>query len=158
MSGTSIILQFVTEADPVSAVIRYFSHSVVSHVDMVLDGGWLFGAHWQGGVKRRPPHYARWSRIIRVKLPTLNADDVEAAALTQDGKPYDMKAIFAFALDRDWRDSDSWICSELHAWALERGRYFERPLMLPASRITPGDLLFLTSTLGEVIADRSAHA
>lgn len=153
---TRIVLQFVTEADIVSGVVRWFSHATVSHVDLALDDGGLFGAHFVGGVKRRPPDYAPWSRIVRVELMTPKAESVTAAALSQDGKPYDWRTILAFAFDRDWRERDSWICSELIAWALEQGGFFARPLILPTSRITPGDLLFLTAAMGEVVSDRRA--
>jgi hypothetical protein len=153
---TRVAFQFVTEADPVSGMIRWFSHAAVSHVDMVLEDGSLFGAHLVGGVKRRAPDYAPWSRVVRVELMTPKAEAVIAAALSQDGKPYDWRAILAFAFDRDWRACESWTCSELQAWALERGGFFLQPLILPASRITPGDLLFLTAAMGEVTSDRRA--
>jgi hypothetical protein len=145
-----IAFQFVSEGDLVSGVIRWFSHAAVSHVDLVLPDGRLFGAHLWGGVKARPPDYARWSTVRRIAIRTPAAPAVYAAALSQDGKPYDWRAIAGFALDRDWRARDSWICSELHAWALEQGRFFAHPLVLNAAKLTPGDLLLVLSPFGDV--------
>lgn len=148
-----LVFQFVTERDPVSAAIRWFSHAPVSHVDLVLGDGRLFGAHLSGGVKARAPGYAEWSRIIRVAIETPRAAAVTAAVLSQDGKPYDWRAIAAFAAGRDWRDRGQWICSELQLWGAEQGRLFPRPLTLPANKATPGDCLFLFAAIGEVVYD-----
>lgn len=145
-----IVLQFVTESDPLSAAIRYFSHSVVSHVDLVLPDGGLLGARMAGGVQVRGADYAPWSMVLRATLRSPCAPKVYAAALSQLGKPYDWRAILAFAVDRDWREADSWICSELQAWALEQGGFFQRPLYLGVNKITPGDLLLVVSPFAEI--------
>ena len=69
---------------------------------------------------------------------------------TQIGKPYDHSAILGFALDRDWRQSDSWFCSELVAAALEKAGYFSFCLAAPANKITPADLLLALSATAEL--------
>jgi hypothetical protein len=145
-----VALQFVTESDLASALVRWFSHAGVSHVDLCLPDGRLFGAHLVGGVKARPPDYAHWSTVQRITIATPVANAVYQAALAQDGKPYDWRCIAGFAFGRDWRERDSWICSELVAWALEQGRFFAHPLVLSASRMTPGDLLLVLSAFGDV--------
>jgi hypothetical protein len=38
----------------------------------------------------------------------------------QASKPYDMKAIVAFAVNRDWRSPDAWFCDKLVAAGLEQ--------------------------------------
>ncbi len=61
-----------------------------------------------------------------------------AFAHAQVGKPYDYTAIAGFLARRDWREDDSWFCSELQAAAFEAGR---RPLLNPTisiNRISPG--------------------
>jgi hypothetical protein len=61
-----IALQFSTEADPVSALIRAFSHGPFSHVDAVLPDGRLLGARADGGVQARATGYAPFSRVLRI--------------------------------------------------------------------------------------------
>jgi hypothetical protein len=149
---SAIALQFTTEADPVSALIRAFSHGAFSHVDAVLPDGNLLGARADGGVQARPPGYAPFTRLLRVAL---SATDDQAAAFhhfldAQRGRPYDLRAIAAFAADRDWRRPDSWFCSELQCAALEAAGWLRHRLATPANRITPADLLLLCSAFVDV--------
>jgi len=67
------------------------------------------------------------------------------------GKSYDFSAIGGIALDRNWRDSHRWFCSELIAAAFEA---VGSPLLNPSAnvwRITPRDLL-LSMNLAAVSA------
>lgn len=66
----------------------------------------------------------------------------------QVGKPYDHSAIWGFASGRDWREDDSWICSELQAAALEHAGIVPNQLYLAANKITPVALAFGLSFLG----------
>jgi hypothetical protein len=52
-------------------------------------------------------------------------------ARTQIGKPYDWTAILALLMDRDWRDSGAWFCSELVVAALEAVGFWPRPWAFP---------------------------
>ena len=54
----------------------------------------------------------------------------------QVGKPYDSEAIWAFLFNRDWRETDSWICSELAAAGAEHAKIVP-PVYLAANKITP---------------------
>jgi hypothetical protein len=149
---SALTLQFSTEADPVSALIRAFSHGPFSHVDAVLSDGRLLGARADGGVQARAGGYAPFSRVLRVALP---AHDDQAARFhdfltAQLGRPYDLRAIAAFAVDRDWRRPDAWFCSELQCAALEAAGWFAHPIATPANRVTPADLLLLCSAFVEV--------
>lgn len=146
VSGLKAVeLQFSTEAGLSSWLIRWFSHASVSHVDLVLPDGRLLGARLNGGVAIRPPGYARFTRTLRLSIPTEMAPGIYHAALAQRGKPYDRMAILAFALPalaprRNWRDPSRWICSELVLWCFERGGFFAgRRITLPAIKATPGD-------------------
>ena len=141
-----IILQFVSGDDPGSELIKVFSRGWPSHVDAVLEDGTLLGARLDG-VKIRPPNYEPFAKVERIGLvcPKAEEDAFYAFLHAQIGKPYDKLAIAAFAVQRDWRQEDSWFCSELIARALEVCGFFPEPLADPANEITPRDLLLCVS-------------
>jgi hypothetical protein len=131
---TAIVLQFVLGFDFVSWLISWFSAGHFSHVDAVVpvghpkyQAGYLIGARSDAiggkppGVQVRPPNYERWARRVVFTIPC--TADQEAAFWAfieaQIGKGYDMSAIFAFIVNRDWRNTAKWFCSELQAAALE---------------------------------------
>jgi hypothetical protein len=153
-----ITLQFSALDDVVSLAIRAFSHGPFSHVDAVLPNGSLLGARSDqlgsvpAGVQIRRPGYVEFSALRHVVLPTTPDCDLAFYDFlrTQIGKPYDHSAILGFALDRDWRQPDSWFCSELIAAALEKARYFSFCLAAPANKITPADLLLALSATANV--------
>lgn len=150
-----IVMQFSRQNDIGSDLITWFSHGAgFSHVDTVMPDGRLLGARSDvcagvpPGVQIRPVLYAPFSRTLRVVLP---ADDETTCSYyafveAQIGKPYDMRAIEAFPLDRDWRTPNAWFCSELNAAALEACRWFAWPLATPADKIDPDDLVLVVST------------
>jgi hypothetical protein len=154
----AITLQLSSMDDVGSLAIRAFSHGAFSHVDAVLLNGDLLGARSDqlgsipAGVQIRRPGYAEFSALRHVVVPT--TPECEQAFYdflqTQIGKPYDHSAILGFALDRDWRQSDSWFCSELIAAALEKAGYFSFCLAAPANKITPADLLLALSATANV--------
>jgi uncharacterized protein YycO len=136
-----MLLQLVTERfDPISAAIRFSTRSSVSHAEFVdPTTGSTFGARCTG-VKWRSAHASRrYTRVLRYTAPRI--DQAFRWALTQAGKSYDFSAIGGIALDRNWRDSRRWFCSELLAAAFEAAG---SPLLNPSAnvwRITPRDLL-----------------
>lgn len=146
MSG-SIVMQFVACDDIGSNIIKRFSRGWCSHVDAVLPDGRLLGARFDGGVAIRAPDYEVFARKLQVRLQT--ADEVVTAfhdaLYSQIGKPYDKTAIVAFALDRNWQEDDSWMCSEYQAWGLQQANFFPHPLAAIDSQITPRDLLLVVS-------------
>lgn len=99
------------------------------------------------GVQVRPDGYEAWSRIERVSLQATPEQEAKFRTFltAQIGKPYDSLAIAAFAVGRDWREPDSWFCSELQAAALEASGWLPRPLASVANEITPRDLLLVVS-------------
>lgn len=148
-----MILQFIAASDIGSHAIQIFERGWPSHVDAVLGDGSLLGARSDAvggkppGVQVRPAGYEPFARVQRVVLEASSAE--ETAWLNfltaQIGKPYDMTAIAAFAVGRDWRETDSWFCSELQAAALEASGYFPGKLANPSNEITPRDLLLIVS-------------
>jgi hypothetical protein len=161
---------FSTEKDLVSGTIRAFTWSSVSHVDIrlpaglkygngrVTENGDLVGARFaqdkglNKGVSVRPWNYHKTSKEIWTVSDTTPETDAKIyeAALSQVGKPYDLSGIANFALHRDWREEDSFFCSELVAWAFEQAG---APLLNGnCNRITPGMLLM--SPLLKVVAEK----
>lgn len=146
-------LQFVATPAFSSNLIKVFERGWCSHVDAILPDGSLLGARSDAvggkppGVQIRPANYEKWSTVQQLWFTTdVNEDHNWLAFLTsQIGKPYDKLAILAFAMNRDWRAHDHWFCSELQAAALEACRFFPNPLSDVVNRVTPRDLLLLTS-------------
>ena len=151
-----ISLQFSALNDIASEAIKLFERSWCSHVDAILPDGTLLGARADvygnvpAGVQIRPPGYAPFTRTLVVQLATTDAQEAAWMVFldTQIGKPYDMLAIAAFAVARDWREPNSWFCSELIAAALEKCGWFPKPLAEAANEITPRDLLLAVSAWG----------
>lgn len=149
-----IRLQFVGEDCFTSNTIAWFSQGHLSHVDALLDDGTLLGARSDvvggkpPGVQIRPAHYVKFAQCVRFTLSA--TAEQEAAWLmflhSQIGKPYDKTAIWAFAFNRNWREKDSWICSELQAAALEKASVCP-DLYLAANKITPVALALTVSAL-----------
>lgn len=137
-------------------VIRWFTRSKWSHVDIVLSDDLsdptsrLVGAV-PGGVKdytlQERVSHAKRAVAIKLEPHGLLPDQVEEAHKSavewlgrQIGRPYDWMAIFlAIGLNRNWRDEDNWFCSELAAtFALRVGA----PVVDPDVhyRVTPQDI------------------
>lgn len=165
-----IRLRFVTGNDLISEAIRAWQKDGwATHVEAVLPDGSLLGAH-EDGVKIRPAGYDKATmtrelfveldgsgpgsvrRILRaLTIASAQEEAFYAFLVGQVGKPYDNTAIAGLVLGRDWREDDSWICSELMAAALEVCSYFPK-LSSAVNHISPRDLLLLLSGR-ELIAD-----
>jgi hypothetical protein len=145
-----ITVRFVTCNDPISAAIRAAEYDFwASHCEALMPDGTLLGAHASGGVQARARSYdtGQFVKEVYVDLP---CDDATSQKFydflrLQVGKPYDMTAISAFLLGRDWREADSWFCSELQAAALEACGWFASPLATAVNHVSPRDLLLVLS-------------
>lgn len=152
-----IRLQFVCETAISSQVIAWFSAGHFSHVDALLDDGTLLGARSDkvggqpAGVQIRPQDYINFSRRVVMAIPATDAQNTTFYSFlrSQLGKPYDSEAIWAFLFNRDWRETDSWICSELQAAGLEHAAVTPR-LYLAANKITPVSLALAASAVGGI--------
>lgn len=138
------------------AIIRWFTRSKWSHVDIVVGSDLqdktapIIGATTKGVIcYTLSDRLFHAKRAVAVKIVPngIVADQVEASKLealkwlqSQLGKKYDWGAIFfAIGLNRNWRDEDSWFCSELAAeFALKCGM----PVVDPSVhyRVTPQDI------------------
>lgn len=151
----AVRLQFVRENKIGSKLIAWFGAGEFSHADCLLDDGRLLGARHDRvggkppGVQIRPPGYAKF---VRCDIFTLSATDAQERSFheflfSQLNKPYDMSAIYGFITGRNWRQPDSWICSELAGRALEISG-ISPPLYLACNKISPVALALVASALG----------
>src|SRR5579859_2533792 len=140
-------LSFVTQRDLGSWAIRWFTHSDFSHVDIITPDGYRIGARsdcpvsGSAGVQKRAMNYAPFSRDVRLVIPCspTEADYATDWLLDQLGKPYDKTGLFRSFLfdDVDWRNEDSWWCSELACVFLEKASF--PSCRTPANRMAPND-------------------
>jgi len=154
----TITLQYASTPGISSWAIRAFSHGWVTHVDVVMPDGRLLGARYstpgvdrrgfplKGGVAIRKPMYEHFTRTMQLVIPCSAAQDKRFYDFlrAQVGKPYDTTSIYAFAVNRDWRKDDSWMCSELTITAEEEAPIFPR-LTTASNRVTPEMSLFVNS-------------
>lgn len=135
-------IRLVTDRTLASAAIRFLSWSDYSHVDFVMLDGRLLGAHLQDGVQIRPKNYGNFTKRLHKVVIVEEAvySKVMRYAIEQIGKPYDKSGILNFGLHRNWREDDSWFCSELVAAAFEVGGLPLFSTSARANRITPRDI------------------
>jgi hypothetical protein len=151
-----IKVQFISGTSWTSRAIEWFSAGGFSHVDAVLPDGDLLGARSDNigggkGVLIRPASYEEWAQR---KIFTLVATHGQEAMFRrflneQLNKPYDHTAIWGFATGRDWREADSWFCSELIAAALEYSGALP-VLYSPVNKVTPATLATVLSAVGAI--------
>jgi hypothetical protein len=140
----TIQLQFVLGSDFSSQAIAWFSQGHLSHVDAIMRDGQLLGARddeaggQPPGVRIRPAGYAKFKQRLLMTIPANAEQDGRFYSFLWDqlGKPYDPSAIWGFVTGRNWREPDSWICSELVTAAGEAAGILPR-LYLAANKITP---------------------
>jgi hypothetical protein len=147
-----IELSFVTQAGPGSRLIRWFTHSDYSHVDIIIDG-YRWGARFdypvngKTGVQVRLPNYAVFTRDDRLRIPVPPAQlaIAEDWLCQQLDKPYDRDGLFAsFVFGRaDWRNDGKWWCSELGMAFLEHAGIPR--CRIHQNRIAPNDLYIYAS-------------
>ena len=142
-----LVFQFVAEHTVGSALIRWFTQSRFSHVDVVLPDGRLLGARLWGGVRIRPPDYIkRLARVERVEVDLWGTQKALAFCTSQIGAGYDWRAILAFVTGvrkKSWRTPGAWFCSELAARVLEIAGDFK--FGVETVHISPGALYLATS-------------
>ena len=106
-----IALKFSTGTGFGSGIIRWFTWSKYSHVDLILPNGTLLGALQGKGVGIRED--SRGGDKFTVNCSEEVAQRVLLNSISFIGKEYDWWGAFAFGPRRDWQDSKKWFCSEL---------------------------------------------
>jgi hypothetical protein len=97
----------------------------------------------------RPADYEKWAekRQLVLWVDSTKHHNFYDALKREVGKPYDHLAILGFVVGRNWRETDSWICSELQAYALEIAGIVPRLLFTP-NKITPNSLALVFNAVG----------
>jgi hypothetical protein len=155
MTDSYIDLRFVEGGGIASRIIRAFTRCRWSHAEVLLTPTVTFGAQLWGGVRRRSTSdgcYRHAVSTLTLRIPCTSTQKTAffAFLLAQNNKPYDWRAIVAFALgERDWREADSWFCSELDARAFEMAGMIAFPPEIPTARIPPEQLFLLAWQLGQ---------
>jgi uncharacterized protein YycO len=154
---SEIVMQFAGSSSLTSRLIQWFGHGKFAHVDTVMPDGTLLGARndvmagYPAGVQIRGANYQQGYVTKKVAIP---CTDVQQKAyydfvLDQVGKPYDNKAIIAFATGTDWSDRNAWFCSELNTAALQACGWLKQ-LADPPNKIDPDSLLLVLSAFVDV--------
>ena len=141
----TIKIRFASNKTLVSKIVRFFTRSEYSHVDYIFDTGEAYSSLPHTGV-----NYNTDSNDVEVmcEVEVESKKLVENFLLSQQGKPYDLTAIFGFIFSRDWQEKDQWFCSELIAAAIQNGS--SKPLYnTRLNRITPRDL-FIHPSVKEI--------
>lgn len=138
-----IQLLFVTKDDIVSRLIRWFTWSDWSHVELILSDNHVIGSTWKAGVRRTYMAEAL-AGVTKASIYAIECDEESAhvftaAVLRQEGKPYDLGAVFGFVFRKNWQDVNKWFCSELIAYGAMRANI--SLLKQIPSRVTPNDLV-----------------
>lgn len=148
-----IIIRFVRSigvpSDLIVALEKTAMPFTPSHVEAVTPDGFYLGAHFEGGVQKRPKNYDAGQFSHELFL-TLEATEDQAAKFYAflDGhidEPYDWRAIIGFVVPEHEHALNHTICSALIGLALRGCEWFQWPLATPAHLIDPRDLLLLIS-------------
>lgn len=150
-------LQFVGGAGLASGAIEWFSAGPLSHVDAVWGGGQLLGARsdvkggMSAGVEIRPSSYILANQprlVVQIEATEQQYGDWVVFLEDQLHKPYDKPGIWGFAFGRDWREDDSWFCSELQMAALEAAGISGKVASV-SNKITPVGLANIVTSWGK---------
>lgn len=130
---------------PGSVLLRTAMWSPWSHCG-IMDADRVIEASAGGGVVDTPlrdfiGHASQWAMV---DFPA-NDNHVLRAARAELGKPYDWQGVAGIGLHRTWNKPDAWFCSELVAYALEKGGL--KLFRGDAKRITPMHLWMLNYDL-----------
>ncbi len=137
-----VYIVFTTLNHWISRLICWFTRGKWSHVELFLpEHNNLIGAMpGKGVIIRKFSNIAK--SIYRVSMVEVYSTEIQSAiikkAKEQLGKPYDWAAIFGFVFRRDWQKQKKWFCSELVAYAFNKGGI---PLLDgKASLVSPRDV------------------
>lgn len=158
-----IRLRFVTDAGPISGLIRWFTDFSFSHVEFVLDEDWLpyiqnarqlahwpdandygtIGARFEGGIQLRPSNYSKFTDIenVYVEVTDVQKQAMMKAAVEAIGTPYDVINICGIVFRQNWHEHAHEICSVFCTQILNNnGAVMLRVPKKDTPSITPRDL------------------
>jgi len=153
-----LALRFVRGTGLDSKIIEWETRAWTSHVEFAYrndEGGFdrTFGAQLKGGVLWRLVSDPCYADVVRTETWEIEIGYDQKMRLYEVitetmGLPYDWRAIIAFAFgERDWREPDSWFCSEWASMMLEKLGVAKFPQKVPFDRITPRDVYLIFTGL-----------
>ncbi len=126
----------------------------IDHCDAVSNEGTYIGAHLLGGVQELKPGYdngqIRQEIFVHLNMTEEQEDRFFARLRSHLHEPYDPIAVLYFwgpFADRNWHDPGAWECTSFIVDGLIYCGWLPENKMVPAGRLTPRDLYYLTSTL-----------
>ena len=148
-----MIIRFVEGTALVSKLIIVQEKTAMpftpSHVEAVTPDGFYLGAHFDGGVLKRPKDYdkGQFSNELILSLEATPEQDKIFYNFLEGhvNEPYDWKAIIGFVLPEHEHLINHVICSALIELALRTCSWFAYPLAAPAHLVDPRDLLLVIS-------------
>ena len=162
MNDAEVQISFVQGRGLSSGVIIRLT-GFFSHVDFFAPDGTLWGARSDRkggkppGVQQRPDDYEKWNHrtVYAIPCTTLQRESYWAFYKSQEGKPYDWRAIVNnFGFGYDWRTPDHWFCSDIGTAAGESADMWGIPdangirqLFVKTYGTSPGMLAMLVSGL-----------
>ena len=125
-----------------SWLIRKKTKSEFSHTAIYFPNGRVLEAGFKNGVAftTLPKFISHHSFVIAIHIDTNRADKLYRAGQAEEGKDYDLTAIFGMPANRDWQEDDQWFCSE----------YLEEIALLDPHAVTPRDIWLLLRRKGIV--------
>lgn len=118
-------------------LIRWWTKSIYSHSEIMIDGVMYAASQWDGGVvaRRFTPDPEKWDAIALVGL---DVEKMRQFLTWQIGKRYDWKGIFLTQiLPFSKHSAGKWFCSELAHKAMMIGGHQDTQ---PSHEIDPGEL------------------
>jgi hypothetical protein len=148
-----IALRFVEGGGWDSKLIRWDTRCQWSHVEFFDEARHqTLGAMLKGGCKYRDLSDPVYKHVVSTTFKHISCTPQQYELFydflqSQIGKPYDWRAILSFGLgNRDWREEDSWFCSEWQLRALEVASILTLPPdIIQVSRLTPRDAWVLSA-------------
>jgi len=148
MTDKEIIVSFVTQNDPLSALIRHVSRGPVSHAEFITPDGYRLGSRFKGGIQKRAMDYEPFTYEARITIPCAIANSVYALADSYIGSKYDWPGLLNFVLPgHDIQAAGQDYCSEFVDRVL-RSLSVTRPAIFPPESTSPVDLLRMLEQLG----------
>jgi len=139
------------ESDAIVALEKTAMPFTPSHVEAVTSDGFYIGAHFIGGIQKRPSDYdaGKFEHELFLELETHEVDQTKKFydfMNSHIGEPYDWKAILGFVIPHHEHLANHAICSAIVSLGLRSCNWFPFPLAAPAHLIDPRDLLLMIST------------
>lgn len=144
---SKITIQLSAKNNIGSRITRWVTRGEFAHVDIILPQSplVLIGAHLFGGIQKKAFIKKNFANIKRyeIEVPAGTIDWVYA----QQGRKYDLWAIFGFIFKIPIRETTASICSSFVFDVLEMSEPFTHFVKFKSTEISPRDLHLVLQTL-----------